>query len=251
MRPNASSSVCTPTPDICTTHLTCIEWEELRTTLQKERLTIPATGKAEFEARYTAAQQANKSLILAAESREWYANRKLGPRTSHLGTDTMGNNYWLFLQRDKKEEDWGNWIVVEKGNDLPHPLGKVPPPPSMPSDNGMDIDVPEVPQPDDEETIAARVWYCLDTAEDVKRAADWIKCKGDTAIYWQEVLKQSRPMTPVSSVPASPMSPSRKVLDSVRAVKKREEEVTKDHYMPLVDKLKKIAGFMGWWEENR
>jgi len=117
----------------------------------------------------------------------------------------------------------------------------------MPSDSGLDPDAPELPQPDDEDTIRERVWYCVDQPEDIRQLAEWIKFKGETAIYWQEIAKQ-RPMTPVSSVPGSPMSPSRRLLEAVRVpatIKKRDERVlSRDEFIPLVEKLKKVATFM-------
>jgi hypothetical protein len=198
---------------------------------------------------------AHKQLLVQAEQKQWLSNRKSSPRTVPLGTDTLGNTYWLFHQRDYKEEDWGQWIVVEKGAALPHPSGVLPPPPSMPSDSGMDADMPELPQPDDEETIKERVWYAVSGADDIRDLAEWVRFKGETAIYWQELAKQQRPLTPGPSVPVSPscknpaglMSPSRHILDAVRVpIKKPAEEkvIKKEDYMPLVDKLKKVAMYM-------
>ncbi|KAF8539467.1 hypothetical protein BDD12DRAFT_837908 [Trichophaea hybrida] len=229
------------------------EWEEQRQIFQKERLCMVTTGKPDFDLRYAAAHNANKELILKAEQHEWYLNRKLTPRTAPLGVDTLGNTYYLFHQRDRKEEDWGQWIVVEKGSDLPHPSGVLPPPPSMPSDSGLDPDAPELPQLDDEDTIKERMWYCVDQPDDIRHLAEWIKFKGEMAIYWQEIAKQQpRPMTPVSSVPGSPMpmSPSRRLLEAVRVpatIKKKKDDervVNRDEFMPLIEKLKKTAAFM-------
>jgi hypothetical protein len=229
------------------------EWETQRQVFQKERLLCPSSEKTDFEARYSAAQLAHKQLMLQAEQKEWVSSRKYSPRTVPLGVDTLGNVYWQFHQRDLREEDWGQWIVIEKGPGLPHPSGVIPPPPSMPSDSGMDPDMPDLPQPDDEETIKDRVWYAVSEPEPIRALADWIRFKGETAIYWQEMAKQQRPPTPGPSVPASPAlaaSPSRHVVEAVRVPSKKGEEVKaekvvrKEDFMPLVDKLKKIATYL-------
>ena len=131
------------------------------------------------------------------------------------------------------------------------------------SDNGMTMamnpadDDDQPPEAEDEEVVRQRVWYCVDQPDDIRQLAEWIKYKGETAIYWQEFAKhpQQRPLTPMSSLPASPgpVSPSKRhLLQSVSVPSpskkkhsgKERRLVNKDDFMPLVDKIKKIAAFM-------
>ncbi|KAL7268265.1 hypothetical protein RUND412_009122 [Rhizina undulata] len=106
------------------------EWEE-KTELQKERLLKPE------------------------DRGDWdeFTLCKTSLRTSSLGVDVLGNTYWLFIQRNKSEEDWGQWIVVEKNPDLPHPSGILPKfdEPEIPPE---DDDIP-LPSPEDEEVAKA------------------------------------------------------------------------------------------------
>ncbi|KAI5858138.1 hypothetical protein BZA05DRAFT_415498 [Tricharina praecox] len=235
------------------------EWEEQRQVLQKERLTLPAAHKADFEVRYNAAQNASKTLIRSAEMKEWAANRKTASRITPLGIDTLGNLYHLFTQRDPMEEDWGSWVVVEKGKNLPHPTGVLPPPPSIASDPGADHEEDhdedqEEPEEYDEEAIRERVWYAVSEPCDIRQLADWIKYKGDSAIY--EQATQNHPPTPGPSVPVSPKNatPARQFLSSVNVSPTKggapanapavpAAPVKKEDFMPLVDKIRKIADY--------
>ena len=174
--------------------------------------------------------------------KEWSANRKTVPRSAPLGVDTLGNTYYLFIQRDAMEEDWGSWVVVEKGKNLPHPTGVLPPPPSISSDPGADQE--EEQEEYDEEAIRERVWYAVSEPHDIHQLADWIKYKGDSAIYQQEI----RPLTPGPSVPASPSStPTRQFLTAVSIPPKKGgvsgTPVVKEDFMPLVEKIHKIADY--------
>ncbi|KAA8913633.1 hypothetical protein FN846DRAFT_79705 [Sphaerosporella brunnea] len=232
------------------------EWEQQRQVFQKERLVLPSAEKADLEARFSAAQMAHKQLMLQAERKEWRDNQKLSLRTLPLGVDTLGNTYHLFIQRDwKDDEDWGRWIVIEKNPALPHPSGVLPPPPSVPSDSGMDPDMPDLPVPDDEETVRARIWYLVSETADIQQLADWIRFKGEMALYEQELAKVQSPPTPGPSVPASPSpnaaaSPMRQVMEAVSVPVRKKDyyplartPVTKEGFMPLVDKLKKLASY--------
>jgi hypothetical protein len=206
----------------------------------------------ELEGRYAAAKLLSEKFIAHEEKTEWYATRKLQMRTLPLGVDTLGNTYHVFIQRDREEEDWGEWIVVERAENIPHPSGVLPPPPTVPSDNGVDEDAPEVPQPEDE-TIRKRIWYAVSGKHDVKQLAEWIKFMGEMAIYEQDVANQ-QPITPESSVPASPNRAGKNVLIEVRvpgrknnnngSLKSEKQHVFRGDYMPLVEKLRKISSFV-------
>lgn len=140
-------------------------------------------------------------------------------------------------------------MVVEKNSALPHPTGSIPPPPAMPTDTD-DPDAPEVPLPDDPEVVKARVWYCIEGAEDLRGLADWIKYKGETELYNQELAKQQTPPATTATTAISPTDktiPGRHILEAVQVplVKSSKQDlVVKEDFMPLVEKIKKISGFM-------
>ncbi|KAL7266339.1 hypothetical protein RUND412_011116 [Rhizina undulata] len=125
---------------------TTAEWEG-KTELQKERLLKPE-DRGDWDERFSRALSTNKKLIAQIEERECL-----------LGVDVLGDTYWLFIQRNKSEEDWGQWIVVEKNPDLPHPSGILPKfdEPEIPPE---DDDIP-LPSPEDEEVAKARIWYAI------------------------------------------------------------------------------------------
>jgi hypothetical protein len=176
--------------------------------------------------------------------KEWFAARKTAPRYTPLGVDVLGNTYHLFIRRDAREEDWGSWVVVEKGKFLPHPSGVLPPPPSISSDPGTDQ---EEEEEYDEAEVRKRVWYAVSEPQNIHHLADWIKYKGDLAMYHQET--RVRPLTPASSVPASPScsnTPTRQFLAAVNIPSKKggvPTLVAKEDYMPLVEKVHRIAEF--------
>ena len=47
-------------------------------------------------------------------------SRRLSPRTMSLGTDILGNKYWMFSSRKTKEREFGGWLVIQTpDNKLP------------------------------------------------------------------------------------------------------------------------------------
>ncbi|TGZ81220.1 hypothetical protein EX30DRAFT_371580 [Ascodesmis nigricans] len=145
-------------------------WREVtKPELQKQRLTVTAANKAEFDERYAAAQTAHKKLLHQASRKFWMAHRKLSLRTNPLGRDVLGNMYYLFLYHYEKEEDWGHWIVVEKAEELQHPSGK------------------EITEDDPEH---GKMWFAVSGKEQLQRLAKWVRFRAEEKT-WLENSCQS------------------------------------------------------------
>jgi hypothetical protein len=233
-----------------------VAWDEAQKLYNKERRTLKAADRDNFNARYAAAKKSHDQLLINVEKKYWFSGRKLQNRTMPLGVDTLGSTYWLFHTLDREDDDWGHWIVIEKNQTLPHPSGAFPPPPTIPSDNGMDPNAPAPSQPEDEETVKGRIWYAVSEPENIRHLAEWVKFNGEMAIYWQEVAK-TRPMTPGPSVPTSPngkglgdtIGPSKQSALEIHVhsnIKRgtEAEDVVEGKFMPLVEQLKRIAEYM-------
>ena len=152
-----------------------------------------------------------------------FKKRKLQLRQRPLGTDAKGNTYWLFIQRDKRAEDWGSWIVIERAPELPHPSGSIPPnllltPEPCPSESD-----PSCPEASTESEIKKRVWYAISTSAEAFSLANWIKGTAEMVLYEKATksaveaaasLGNSNPMRQRLQAVEVPMSPSmQKMVD--------------------------------------
>lgn len=233
------------------------DWEQTRGELQKERLLLKPSDRADWDDRYASAFNAHKKLVARIEEKEWFSSRKTSMRNTPLGIDIKGNTYWLFTQRDKREEDWGQWIVVQKNPALPHPSGTLPPsdaPANSPQD---DSSLPDAPEEDDEEIAKTRIWYAIEGASNIRHLAKWIRYQTDLH-YFKKVNESSTfaatpPDTPrkKKKEEVMPDTPSRQLMVEVRmphravnATLKPEELVTKENTEAFYSQLLKVAGFM-------
>ncbi|KAL7267911.1 hypothetical protein RUND412_009486, partial [Rhizina undulata] len=88
------------------------------------------------------------------------------------------------------EEDWGQWIIVEKNPDLPHPSKILPKfnEPEIPPEND---EIP-LPSPEDEEFAKARVRYAISGSEEIRKLSDWISYQYNIKAYNKAMADQHR-----------------------------------------------------------
>jgi len=85
----------------------------------------------------------------------WNESRRLSPRTTCLGTDVYGNNYWLFTSRAIKSRKFGGYLAIQ-----------------TPSDHLPTGDPVVAQEPQDGYSDLGRWWY-VDRAADVRQLARW------------------------------------------------------------------------------
>lgn len=173
----------------------------------------------------------------------------------------------MFTQRDRKDEDWGQWVVVEKNIDLPHPSGTVP----KFDDKSSNIleNQSNILEKEYEEIIKSRIWYAVCGARNVRHLAEWIMYQTDLALFKEVTPTNSRnrhssfPMlvtdTPTGSQKrlrhTSTDTPSRQLMVEVRLPQRPAKKaspadlVTKESTEALFAQLQKIANFMELNEE--
>lgn len=175
----------------------------------------------------------------------------------------MGNTYWMFTQRDRKDEDWGQWVVVEKNASLPHPSGTMPKPVDEPSSTADDDDSGDSEKKDTGDDAASRVWYAVSGAKNVRNLAEWIKYQTDLALFRKATATNNNtPNSPsvgtTATALASPWdkpppfvgTPSRQLMVEVRLPRRNSDPVdpadsaTKESTEALCSQLQKIANFM-------
>src|SRR5437762_6016628 len=103
--------------------------------------------------------------------------RRLGLRTGQpLGTDILGNTYYMFSAAQQKLEGWGAWVVCHKYEALVSPLG---------TDEGIEA-VAKIPKArttrakssvPTEERIENNNWYMVEGGAAVCDLAAWIRYK--------------------------------------------------------------------------
>jgi len=204
-----------------------------------------------------------------------FRKRKLQPRQRPLGVDVKGNTYWLFVQREKRSEDWGRWIVIERALDLPHPSGSIPPHLLSPTVPPPPEPAPEEEGPRTEETIKKRIWYAISTSAEAVALVKWIRSTAEMVFYEREVAVAAKSKAAVAGgslvrqrlqaveVPMSPgmMKMMKKGPEEVRrlgvVVKEgkrwdfvRRDEVTKAGVEELCREVERVGGFWRLEEEG-
>lgn len=176
----------------------------------------------------------------------------------------------MFTQRDKKDEDWGQWVVVEKNRSLPHPSGVVPKPVDEPSQTTDDDESggPEKKDADDDTT--SRVWYAVSGAKNVRNLAEWIRYQTDLVLFKKATGANNKTpnspyVTTAAAMPDSPQdkpspligTPSRQLMVEVRLPRRNSDpadpadSITKESTEALCSQLQKIANFMELNEDPR
>lgn len=175
----------------------------------------------------------------------------------------------MFTQRDKKDEDWGQWVVVEKNGSLPHPSGVVPKPVDEPSHTTDDeLECSETKDADDDAT--SRVWYAVSGAKNVRNLAEWIRYQTDLLLFRKATAANNKTpnspyITAAATMPDSPQdrllpligTPSRQLMVEVRLPRRNSDPVdtadstTKESTEALCSQLQKIANFMELNEDPR
>lgn len=112
----------------------------------------------------------------------WIESRRLAPRTSCLGTDILGNKYWLFSSRKTKEREFGGWIVVQTPNSS-KPTGEL----ISSISEEQKADESEDPYSD------LRSWYYVDKAVDIRQLAGWTTYLAAKAAA-EETRREKKPL---------------------------------------------------------
>jgi hypothetical protein len=103
-----------------------------------------------------------KTEILRLSNELWIESRRLSPRTTPLGSDILGNKYWLFSSRQTKTREFGGWVVIQTPSSL-HPTGSLTQP------------APNPPDTEDEQSQYQdlKSWYYVDKPDDIRQLAKW------------------------------------------------------------------------------
>lgn len=171
----------------------------------------------------------------------------------------------MFTQRDRKDEDWGQWVVVEKNRDLPHPSGALPK--VMDDLSNPADDEPDVPEKKDEDDAASRIWYAVSGSQNVRKLAEWIKYQTDLVLFAKAtaannkigdslpVVAAAAPKNKHAPEKASTDTVSRKLLVEVRLPLRTSEPadpadlVAKESTEAFCFQLQRIANFMELGED--
>ncbi|KAF8461105.1 hypothetical protein BDZ91DRAFT_387955 [Kalaharituber pfeilii] len=241
------------------------EWDATKQEISKLRLTAPAEERTNLDSRYSVEQAFMRKQIAMLEARHWFKKRKLCPRSKPLGVDAKGNTYWLYIQRDRDAEDWGRWIVIEKGYGLPHPFGSIPP--QLLDTSNTDASPDEQLSAENlEQEIKKRVWYAVSTSQEATALADWIQSTAELVIY--ERATRQMPASPVRQrlqAVEVPMSPSmrnlliqdpkeaRRLFNVSEASSERippQDLVTREGIAELCKAIRKVGGYWQLEEEG-
>ena len=110
----------------------------------------------------------------------WTETRRLDKRTVPLGTDALGNTYWVFTNRGKKRE-FGGYLFIQT------PEGKLPTGKPVPVEDATE-------KKDDNQYSEVKSWYFLETAEDIEQLIRWtlyIARKAARAKFADQQAKQN------------------------------------------------------------
>lgn len=175
----------------------------------------------------------------------------------------------MFTQRNKKDDGWGRWVIVQKNKDLPHPSGALPKP-DGPGDIQDDLDISEVLERQDGGVARSRIWYAISGAQNVRQLGEWIKYQSDLVFFKKAMASSngsSASLSPTNAAAAAPHTPkkksekvtvntpSRQLMVEVRLPQRSFEKmdpvelVTKESTEALYSRLQKIASFLELNEE--
>jgi hypothetical protein len=133
--------------------------EDKKATLIKERYSIESRDDVlTWRQNLSDLDQQYKSDLLTLNSENWISTRKLLPRVVPLGRDALGNTVWLFTSRDRKERDFGGWIILQT-NGHTGPSGEPIAPTSPSQDSHSDL----------------TSLYYLESLADVDTYSNWIE----------------------------------------------------------------------------
>jgi hypothetical protein len=142
--------------------------EEKKAELHKERLRIVEKDLVtQWKATVSNVDEEYHSETLRLSNELWSESRRLAPRTTCLGSDMLGNKYWVFLSRKTKEREFGGWVVIQTPGDKT-PTGDLVPAKDVP------VEPPTSDEVENEEQYSdLKSWYYVEKAEDIRQLAKW------------------------------------------------------------------------------
>lgn len=158
------------------------DWEEKKTELYKDRLRIVEKDLVEqWKTQVHELDQQYKHEMATLSSNFWIESRSLTPRTTSLGTDVLGNKYWVFSSRKTKTRDFGGWLVIQTEGLTPS---------QTPLDHTLDeVDSSAQDAQDVERTDSyspLKSWYYVEKAADIKQLVSWTTYLAAKATLAQE-----------------------------------------------------------------
>jgi hypothetical protein len=140
--------------------------------LHKERLRIVEKDLVEqWKSTVSELDAEYKSEMANLSTELWTESRRLAPRTTPLGTDVLGNKYWVFSSRKTKEREFGGYIVIQTPEGKTSPTGTISSP-GIDADNPFEYTVST--EPDSEDTYAdLKNWFYLAKADDIMQLRSW------------------------------------------------------------------------------
>lgn len=140
------------------------EWDEKISELHKERLKIVEKDLFDkWKLKLSELDEEIRAEMSQLSNELWIESRRLAPRTICLGTDVLGNKYWIFSSRKTKERDFGGWVVIQTPNEQT-PTGT----PSPTTTTTVDATSPEETKYSD-----LKSWYYVEKAEDIHQLSKW------------------------------------------------------------------------------
>ena len=133
--------------------------------MHKERLRIVDKELVEqWKATASEVDREYKTEMAKLSTESWVETRRLSPRMAPLGTDVLGNRYWVFSSRKTKERDFGGWVIVETPVGTEWPTGDAKPETSIPD---QDTEIEE------DNHVDLENWFYINTAEDIRQLISW------------------------------------------------------------------------------
>lgn len=143
-----------------------IDWEEKKADLHKDRLRIVEKDLVEqWKEQVNEVDKQYKDGMATLSSNFWIESRFLAPRTTPLGTDVLGNKYWIFSSRKTKTRDFGGWLVIQTEGLTPS---------RTPRDDVIEVcDAPAEEGEAGDTYSPLKSWYYVEKAEDIKQLVSW------------------------------------------------------------------------------
>ena len=144
-----------------------IEYEDKKAELHKERLRIVEKDLVEqWKQEVAELDKQHKAEMSNLSATYWSESRFLSLRTGPLGTDVLGNKYWVFTSRKTKTRDFGGWLVIQTE-------GQSPCRTTTTATNPFDPP-PDKQVGDSEDTYSPlKSWYYVESTEDLRRLTAW------------------------------------------------------------------------------
>jgi hypothetical protein len=132
-----------------------------------------------------------KSEMATLSNELWTESRRLAPRSAPLGTDVLGNKYWLFSSRKTKEREFGGYVVIQTPEGKTSPAGATSSP-AIVNDNPFETAIPT--EADSENAYSdLKNWYFIEKAENIMQLRSWTTYLSLKAAAAQERRERKEP----------------------------------------------------------